>query len=68
MLFLASGRLKVKLVEPGGRETEQILEPGAVLVIYSGVKHFMEALEDVIIVEDRITHFDSGRPDTYSCS
>lgn len=48
--------------------TETILTTGSYLKIYPPTKHWLESLdEDVILIEYRITHFEENRPDTYTC-
>lgn len=67
MLLIVSGRMKVTLVGLDGKEEVVELGEGDYLTIYPGVKHSMEALTDVIIVEPRRTHFNPAFPDTVLC-
>lgn len=67
ILFLASGRMRVVLVGLDDLEEAITLEEGDLLTIDPGVKHSMESLTDVVIVEPRRTHFDSANPDTVPC-
>ena len=51
--------------ESGARE-ERIIEAGQTLEIEPNIYHAMEALEDCVFIEYRVTHFDPNKPDTYS--
>ena len=64
MLLIASGRIRVTLVGLDGQTEVVELGEGSLLTIWPKVKHSMEALTDVIIVEPRRTHFNPSRPDT----
>ncbi|KKS38929.1 MAG: hypothetical protein UV01_C0001G0005 [Parcubacteria group bacterium GW2011_GWA2_42_14] len=44
---------------------EYILTAGNTLTIWPYVYHEMEALEDCIFIEYRVTHFNREKPDTY---
>lgn len=67
-LFVAYGKVKVTLVTANNEISEIILVPGNCLIIYPPTKHWMETLdEDVVLTEYRITHFDKNNPDVYNC-
>jgi len=64
-LFIAAGRVKLTCVDSEGRKEEKILGSGSRIIIYPDIKHYLEILEDAVILEYRITHFDKKNPDTF---
>lgn len=66
-LFVTLGKAKIKLkgLCPGAVIEEKLLEGGDMVIILPNIAHQLEILEDAIILEYRITHFDKSKPDTY---
>lgn len=71
--YLVRGRLNavlfmVPVVGPAENPVrlECAFEAGDTIEIYPYTYHKMEALEDCIFIEYRVTHFDPNKPDTYS--
>lgn len=64
-LLLIKGKVKLLIEpQPGEPPVEKILEAGDALTINRWLIHEVEALEDVVMIEYRITHFDKKKPDT----
>lgn len=66
-LFVALGRAKIKLkgLCPDAVIEEKLLERGDMVIIPPNIAHQLEILEDAVILEYRLTHFDKSKPDTY---
>jgi dTDP-4-dehydrorhamnose 3,5-epimerase-like enzyme len=65
-LMIVAGEISATFVRPDGYAANASYQAGQTFTIYPGVVHKMTALEDTIIIEYRITHFDPQHPDTYS--
>ncbi len=65
--FVIKGQMIMRFIKQNCTDQTVMLGQGDVITIYPGVRHCAEAIEDVIYVEDRLTHFDPINPDTYSC-
>lgn len=67
-LFFARGKAKVTFLVKGPDNTERkeeiTVEAGDSITIQPHTQHKIEVLEDAVILEYRITHFDKHNPDT----
>jgi len=64
--FMVKGKMKAVFTDQEGEKKEEILEAPGTLKIYPYVLHSMIVLEDLILIEYRITHFDKENPDVFS--
>lgn len=70
--YLVSGKISAKFLYQSyqGKKIftaeECVIKAGSTLTIYPFVYHEMNALEDCVFIEYRITHFDKEKPDTYN--
>ena len=63
-LFIARGVVKI-IFKIYGKITKKVLRAGDSVEIGPAVWHKMEVIEDALILEYRITHFDSKHSDTF---
>jgi len=64
--LLISGKVKATFITRDGREDSAVIEAVSSVEIYPDVFHEMEALEDCVFIEYRVTHFDRKDPDALS--
>ncbi|MCD6550461.1 hypothetical protein J7K24_02860 [bacterium] len=64
-LFVAKGKMKAIFANEEGMMDVQILEEGDYFTIPAGVAHGMVVLEDLVLLEYRLSHYDRSKKDTY---
>ncbi|MBI4017628.1 MAG: hypothetical protein HY366_01635 [Candidatus Aenigmarchaeota archaeon] len=65
--FLAKGKVKVKVFNGfTGQREEFVADEGSEIIIWPGVLHSFEALEDSVLVDYRCTVFDKNSTDTHT--
>ena len=66
-LFILSGKAKVVLVDKRNKENKEaaIVRGGQVLTIFPWISHSIGVMEDLVLVEHRLTPFDPEHPDTH---
>ncbi len=70
-LLIAAGKIKMTFLvhsygqESQGKKGEVVLAAGDAISISPYVIHKTEILENAVIIEYRITHFDLKKPDTF---
>mgnify|MGYP001600946164 CR=1 FL=1 len=65
--YLVRGCMKATFTSRNSEEREEhVVEAGQMFEIHPNVYHAMEAIEDCVFIEYRVTHFDREKPDTYS--
>lgn len=63
--FLAAGKIRAVFEDLDGGREEVVIEVGNEIAIAPRILHTLTALEDVILIERRVTVFDKEHPDTY---